>query len=182
MDKREERGQKKSEEKSVKEKSDDRVTRKKKPKTGGEKEEFSREEEGKKKNTKQPPKPSSKKEKLVSSGSSAAAVVATTKEQSQKNLHLFTKSLNCKKEAKKEEDEYLKLRKQQLLTDLLPKSKAAKIRRSDEKFPCNQLKDMEKWNFGAIKAKYMALRPNGKYANWFGKSHDERHKHEKCIT
>ncbi|EYC08583.1 hypothetical protein Y032_0065g3631 [Ancylostoma ceylanicum] len=73
---------------------------------------------------------------------------------------------DARQQAKLEEKNWVEFRKLQVLYDCQPKSRAAS-RRDDDSFP--RRRRGVSMGFGERKAYFLAIRPNPRYATWFGK-------------
>ncbi|PIO66290.1 hypothetical protein TELCIR_12000 [Teladorsagia circumcincta] len=76
------------------------------------------------------------------------------------------KHTDAREQARQEEKNWVEFRKLQVLYDCRPKSRAAS-RREDDSFP--RRRRGVSMGFGERKAYFLAIRPNPKYATWFGK-------------
>ncbi|CAB3407088.1 unnamed protein product [Caenorhabditis bovis] len=75
-----------------------------------------------------------------------------------------------RRKAKEQDKKYVEFRKEQILREIKPTTKAFDLKKFDESFPrerrCLRHAEME---FGELMHKYLTLRPDGRFAIWHGK-------------
>ncbi|WKX97367.1 hypothetical protein Q1695_013206 [Nippostrongylus brasiliensis] len=95
---------------------------------------------------------------------------ATVRELDKKQMEIarakMKKQKDAREVAKQEEKNWVEFRKLQVLYDCRPKSRGAS-RRDDDSFP--RRRRGVSMGFGERKAYFLAIRPNPRYATWFGK-------------
>ncbi|CAA93408.2 Enhancer of polycomb-like protein [Caenorhabditis elegans] len=74
-----------------------------------------------------------------------------------------------KRQAKLQDKNFVDYRKQEILHDIKPKTKAFNLKKFDDAFPKPNKKKEANMEFGELMHKYLTMRPDGRFATWHGK-------------
>lgn len=74
-----------------------------------------------------------------------------------------------KRLAKQQDKNFVDYRKQEILHNIKPKTKAFNLQKFDDEFPKPKKKLEANMEFGELMHKYLTLRPDGRFATWQGK-------------
>lgn len=74
-----------------------------------------------------------------------------------------------RRQAKLQDKNFVDYRKQEILHDIKPKTKAFNLKKFDDAFPKPNKKKEANMEFGELMHKYLTMRPDGRFATWHGK-------------